>query len=137
MLSIMLLWSTLLLQAPAEAIPEIESVIQEQLDAFNFNDYETAYRLASKAVHDRLSQEAFERDVRADYLPLTKTIRVAFNKIDVDPDQIHATVRIEATAFNHKKITAEYRLVHEEEAWKIDGMAILPVRTSVGRGAPE
>lgn len=138
MIPTLILWFALLATRPVQAPDpslqekEIASVIQQQLDAFTFNDYETAYRFASKQIHTQFSQEQYAEMVRTDYLQITKSIRVAFGKIQFAPDPIHATARVEITGFNHKKVTAEYRMIHEDDGWKVDGITILPVRT---RGA--
>ncbi len=108
---------------------EIESVIRQQLDAFGLNDYETAYGFASKEVKRQLSRSQFEERVRTDSPQIIKSIRVTFEKIVFDPDRIHATALLQVTGFNHKKVTAEYRMVLEEGEWKIDGMTVLPIRT--------
>src|SRR5579884_3097057 len=139
MIPILILWSTLLfpqpIQAPAPPSSpqeqEISSVIQQQLDAFTLNDYEAAYQLASKQVKEKFSQEGFTKMVHTNYPEITKSIRVLVDKINLDPDQDHAVARIRITGFNHKKITAEYQMVHERDGWKIDRMTIVPVRASM------
>ncbi|MBI3803200.1 MAG: DUF4864 domain-containing protein [Nitrospirae bacterium] len=140
MLPFFLLWSALFIptrtaqtptaQSPT-AIEEIQSIIQQQLDAFNLNDYETAYHLASTQVRNQFSPDQFQERIRTDYPQLTKSLRLTFDQIDLDTGRTHAVARIEVTGFNHKKITAEYQLIHEDEGWKIDQMAIVPLRASI------
>lgn len=141
MIPSLILWFTLLsvqpIQAPAPSPEEqaIESVIRQQLDAFTFNDEEEAYRFASKQVHQKFSQDQYAEMIRADYPQITKSLRASFEKIHLD-DAAHATARVQITGFNHKKVTAEYRMIREEEGWKVDGLAIIPVRASADPDPP-
>lgn len=133
MISTLILGFTLLSLSPVQDLSsqekEIASVIQQQLDAFTFNDAEEAYRFTSKQIHQQFSQEQYAEKVRADYPQITKSLRVSFQKIHLD-DPTHATVRAEITGFNHKKATAEYRMILEEDGWKVDGITLIPIRTS-------
>jgi len=135
MIPTLILWSTLLSTQPVQDSPpspqaeEIASVIQQQLDAFTFNDYETAYNLSSKKIKDQLSQEQYAEMVHNDYLQITKSFRASFGEVRFTPDAAHATVRVEITGFSHKKVTAEYQMIQEEDGWKVDGITILPLRT--------
>jgi hypothetical protein len=138
MIPSLILWFTLLtlrpstrpVQTPDPSLEEqeIRSVIQQQLDAFTFNDYESAYKLASKKIKDRFSQDEYTEMVRADYLQISKSIRVSFGEIHFSSDPAHAIVRVEIVGFNHKKVTAEYQMIREEDGWKVDGITIIPVR---------
>lgn len=139
MIPSLILWFTLLTLRPstrpilaADPSPEaqeIASVIRQQLDAFTFNDYEEAYRLSSKKIKDQFSQEQYAERVHTDYPQITKSIRVSFGEVRFSPDPTRAIVQVEITGFSHKKVTAEYQMVQEEEGWKVDGITILPVRT--------
>ena len=135
MLFLLILWSTLQLLNPTTADPSLEekeivSVIRRQLDAFTFHDDETAYRFASKRMKDQFSQDQYAEMVRANYPQITQSIRVSFGEIRFDADPARATALAEITRFNHKTATAEYRMIHEEDGWKVDGVKLLPVRTS-------
>ncbi len=135
MIPTLILWFTLLsvqsIQAPGPSSQEkeIQSVIRQQLDAFNFNDFEEAYRLASKQTQDQSSLDQYEEMVRTNYPQITKSIRASFGEIRFTPDPTHAIVQVEITGFNHKKVTAEYRMIQENDGWKVDGITIIPVRT--------
>lgn len=135
MIPTLILWFTLLsvqsIQAPdpSSQEKEIQSVIRQQLDAFNFNDFEEAYRLASKQTQDQSSLDQYEEMVRTNYPQITKSIRASFGEIRFIPDPTHAVVQVEITGFNHKKVTAEYRMIQENDGWKVDGITMIPVRT--------
>lgn len=132
MIPTLILWFILLpiqTPAPSPQEKEIRSVIQQQLDAFTFNDYEEAYHLASKKTKDHFSKDQYAEMVRTEYPQITKSIRVSFGEVRFNPDPAHAIVRVEITGFNHKKVTAEYQMIREEEGWKVDGITLIPVRT--------
>ena len=143
MIPALILWFSLLpvspidVPAPSSTEQEIEAVIRQQLDAFVFNDYGAAYALASKQVKKKFSEDQFAEMIHSDYLQLTKSIRVVFDRINLDADQTHADALVQVTAFNHKVVRTEYQMVHEEGGWKIDAMTILPVRTSDDRSPPQ
>ncbi|NKE73319.1 DUF4864 domain-containing protein [Candidatus Manganitrophus noduliformans] len=138
MIPSLILWFTLFtlrpstrpIQAPdpSPEAQEIASVIRQQLDAFTFNNYEEAYRLVSKKTKDRLSLDQYAQMVRAEYPEITKSLSVSLGEIRFAPDPTHATARVEITGFNHKKVTAEYQMIREEEGWRVDGITITTLR---------
>jgi hypothetical protein len=138
MIPSLILWFTLLTlrpssrpiqtPSPSPQAEEIASIIQQQLDAFTFNDYEEAYRLASKKIKDQFSLDQYAQMVRAEYPEITKSLSVSFGEIHLSPDPTHATARVEITGFNHKKVTAEYQMIREEEGWRVDGVKVIPLR---------
>ncbi|MCG3116316.1 MAG: DUF4864 domain-containing protein [Candidatus Manganitrophus sp. SA1] len=138
MIPSLILWFTLLtlrpstrpIQAPDPSPEEqqVASVIRQQLDAFTFNDYEEAYRLTSKKIKERFSPDQYVQMVRAEYPEITKSLIVSFGGIHFSPDPAQATARVEITGFNHKKVTAEYQMIREEEGWRVDGITLITLR---------
>jgi hypothetical protein len=117
---------------------KIRSVIQEQLDAFNRDDYDAAYRFASRRIQFKFSRAEFELMVKGGYPQIAKSRRAVVGAISFsDEDRAAASVRI--TGKDRVTITANYRMVQEDGKWKIDGVERVEERRPVtySRNTPE
>jgi Domain of unknown function (DUF4864) len=103
----------------------LQEVIQEQLKAFNADDYPGAYRYASRHIQDKFSLEEFRAMVRSGYPQIARSLRNSFGVIVYSEDRLHASARVDVTGVDHVTVRAEYRMVMEDGRWKIDGVILL------------
>jgi len=102
----------------------IQGVIQEQLKAFNADDYPAAYRYASKHIRAKFMLDEFEAMVRTGYPQIARSLRASFGDISLSEDKRHAVSRVEVTGADHVTVQAQYRMVLEDGGWKIDGVML-------------
>ena len=72
--------------APQEE--NIRSVIQQQLDAFNRGDYDTAYLFASRHIQTKFSRPEFEQMVKGGYPQIARSKRAVFDTISFSETKI-------------------------------------------------
>ncbi|MBI3812322.1 MAG: DUF4864 domain-containing protein [Nitrospirae bacterium] len=101
----------------------IQGVIQQQLKAFNADDYPAAYRQASKHIRDKFTLDEFSAMVRTGYPQIARSLRAVFGEIRVSDDRLHATAPVDVTGTDHVTIRVRYRMVLEDD-WKIDGVML-------------
>lgn len=104
---------------------QIKSVIQQQLAAFNAEDYDAAYQYASKDIQSAFSRVEFEAMVRSGFPQIAHSLKSSFGKIELAEDGTHAEALVHVTGENHVTVLARYMLVLEEEGWKNNGVIIL------------
>jgi hypothetical protein len=109
----------------------IQGVIQQQLKAFNADDYPSAYQYASKHIQSKFTLDEFEAMVRTGYPQIAKSIRTVFGGISYSTDRLHATVQVDVTGADRVTVRAQYRMVLEKGNWKIDGVMLLDRSTPI------
>ncbi|MBI3803856.1 MAG: DUF4864 domain-containing protein [Nitrospirae bacterium] len=118
---------------PIHSTDLIQSVIQQQMAAFNKEDYPTAYTLASKSIRQRLSKERFETMVRSGYPQIANSHLVSFGETLFSDDTQAAVATVHVTGKDHVTVIARYLMVLEGEGWKINGVTIVeefqPIRS--------
>jgi Domain of unknown function (DUF4864) len=110
---------------------EIRSVIQQQLNAFNQDDYDTAYSFASRHIQTEFSRPEFEQMVKSGYRQIAKSRRAKFDRIRFTNGENRALAAVIITGMDRITITANYRMVRENGKWKIDGVRIVSEQTPI------
>ena len=113
---------------------EIRSVIQQQLDAFNRKDYDTAYSFASRHIQAKFSRLEFEEMVKDGYPQIARSRRAVFDKIAFSETENRAMATVTITGLDRITITANYRMVREDGKWKIDGVMMIHERIPIAYG---
>lgn len=120
--------------AAADPSDLVQSVIQQQMIAFNKDDYATAHTFASEGIRQRFSKERFERMVKSGYPQIAKSHLVSFGEILFSDDKQAAVVTVHVTGKDRVTVIARYLMVLEGDGWKINGVMILeefqPIRFS-------
>jgi hypothetical protein len=117
-------WTRELLPPP---IPrELFSVVNAQLRAVRSDDFRSAYRHAASGVQQQLSLPQFERRAREDYKPIAEAHRVEFGDVTAEGGQ--AIVQVFFFAADGSVRAFAYRMVQENEVWKISGVQELGQR---------
>jgi hypothetical protein len=107
----------------------IQGVIQQQLKAFNADDYPAAYRYASKHIQSKFALDEFKAMVQTGYPQIARSLRTSFGEIAFSEGRTHAVAHVDVTGADHVTVQARYRMVLEDGSWKIDGV-ILQGRTN-------
>jgi len=115
--------------APQEE--KIRSVIQQQLDAFNREDYDTAYLFASRHIQTKFSKREFEQMVKGGYPQIARSKRAVFDTISFSETENRAMATVMVTGLDRITITANYRMVWEDGKWKIDGVVMMDERMPI------
>jgi len=109
----------------------IRSVIQQQLNAFNREDYDTAYFFASRHIQTKFSRPEFEQMVKTEYRQIARSRQAVFDKIIFSGVEDHAVATVTITGADRITITANYRMTLEDGRWKIDGVMIISQRMPI------
>jgi len=109
----------------------IRSVIQQQLNAFNREDYDTAYFFASRHIQIKFSRPEFEQMVKTEYRQIAKSQRAVIDKIAFSGGEDQAVATVTITGADRITITANYRMTLEDGRWKVDGVLIINQRTPI------
>lgn len=103
----------------------IQTVIRQQMIAFNQDDYPAAYTFASESIRRRFSKERFETMVKSGYPQIAKSHLVSFGEITLSEDKQAAVARVHVTGKDHVTVIARYLLLLEENGWKIGGVTVV------------
>jgi len=106
-------------------------VIQQQLNAFNRDDYDTAYSFASRHIQAKFSRSEFEQMVKTGYRQIARSRRAVFDKIAFSDAENRAMASVTITGLDRITITANYRMVREDGKWKTDGVMMTSERTPI------
>ncbi len=98
-------------------------VVRKQIEAFRAADFASAYRQASTSYQERVNMEAFSDHARSENPAAARAERVEFGAVRFDGH--HAFVPVYLFLQDGDVIPCVYSLVHEEDAWKIDGARVL------------
>lgn len=113
----------------AHAQPPHEATAAEpifrQLEAFRSNDYDAAYGFASAEIHRLFDRGAFERMVRRGYPEIAESTSARVANTHRTPDG-HVYIRLKIRGANGQHVEAVYEMVHEDGAWKINGVVARP-----------
>lgn len=110
---------------------EIQSLIQQQLQAFNEDDYFSAYQYASRHIQTEFTLTEFEMMVRVGYPHIAKSQKSSFEKIEVSKTGDSAIAIVHVTGKTHVTVIARYQLVYEEGSWRNNGVMILDQNTPI------
>ncbi len=118
--------------AAAEPADLIRSVIQQQMKAFNAEDYATAYTFASESIRRRFSKERFEQMVKSGYPQIAKSRQVSFGEITLSKEKQAALATVHVTGKDRVTVITRYQMALEEGKWKIGGVTILEEMKTIG-----
>jgi hypothetical protein len=102
---------------------EVRAVVEAQLAALRTGDFETAYDLASHGLRRRFDLRLFAAMIRRGYAPL---LRPGQADLGLVRDDGEGSAQIPVTITDGQKRITVYRywLVHEGEAWRINGVVL-------------
>jgi len=109
----------------------IQGVIEQQLKAFNADDYPSAYRYASKHIQSKFALDEFKAMVQTGYPQIARSLRTSFGDITFSEDSVHAVAHVDVTGADHVTVQAQYRMVLEDGSWKIDGVMLYDRTTPI------
>ncbi len=104
---------------------EIQTLIRQQLEAFNEEDYFSAYQYASRHIQSEFTLKEFEMMVRTGYPQIAKSKQSRFGDIELFDEGRHARAIVHVTGADHVTIITQYRLIYEDGAWRNNGVMIL------------
>lgn len=102
---------------------ELYDVVSRQLAAFRVDDYPAAYQQVSMGFQERVNIEMFTDLAHAEYPGLVRAVRVEFGAVLIDGR--HATVPAYFFLPEGETVPCLYRLVREDDGWKIDTVRVL------------
>ena len=126
LLSLVLLCLPVLSAAAQEARnPAIETVIQQQFDAFRAEDVGTAFSFASPNIKGMFgTPENFGRMVRDGYPMVWRPAEVQF--LDLRRVAGNLWQRVMVTDQAGRTHLLDYQMVETDQGWQINGVQILP-----------
>ncbi|MFQ5597521.1 MAG: DUF4864 domain-containing protein [Nitrospiria bacterium] len=114
-------------------VGRVQSLIREQLAAFNADDYPAAYRLASSRIQSVFSLASFEHMVQEGYPQIAKSRVASFEEIAFSENRQGATALVQVTGMDRTTVIAQYILILEKGHWKNNGVVILKTIMPVSR----
>jgi len=99
------------------------AVVWKQIAAFREDDYASAYRQVSANFQEKFNIEAFSDLARTEYPGVRRARRVEFGAVQFEGR--HALIPTYLFMDDGDIIPCIYRLVNEDDMWKIDGTRIL------------
>lgn len=100
-------------------VPEINGVIQQQLEAFRKNDFKTAYGFAHSGIKGQFALPDFERMVRGGFPQMLQPGAVGFGETRKEGG--NAAVQVILTGEDGSRSAYLYLLEKEEGEWRITG----------------
>ena len=97
---------------------ELYEVVRQEIEAVRESDFSRAYQQVSTGFQEKFNVEAFTDLVRSEYPAARQIERVEFGR--VARDGRHALVQVYFFLPDGDVVPCIYRLVSEENAWKID-----------------
>ena len=99
--------------------------VLKQLEAFRRDDFDTAYRFASAAIHQQFDRAAFERMVTGGYPEIARSVFAVVTEGELGPNgKVYLVLKIRGA--NGVSIEAVYELVVEAGDWKINAVVARP-----------
>jgi len=127
---VMLCLPVLSAQAQEARNPAIETVIQQQFDAFRAEDVGTAFSFASPNIKGMFgTPENFGRMVRNGYPMVWRPAKVQF--LDLRKVAGNLWQRVMVTDQAGRTHLLDYQMVETAQGWQINGVQLLP-QTGVG-----
>ena len=99
------------------------AVVWKQIAAFREDDYASAYRQVSTSFQERFNIEAFSDLARTEYPSVRRARRVEFGAVHYEGR--HAIIPVYLFLDDGEVIPCIYRLVNEDDIWKIDSARVL------------
>ena len=113
---------------PAQPVADADAAsepVLRQLEAFQRNDYDTAYTFASTEIHSLFDRSVFEQMVKTGYPEIAESARARIVERRVAPDG-HVFLLLKILGVNGRHVEALYEMVWEAGAWKINGVVARP-----------
>jgi len=109
----------------ADTVQSIYEVVAEQYGAIRQADFHGAYRHAASGFQYRHSLEEFESMARLNFLQIASSAKIEFGAISI---RRHGEALVQIFLISHTGgvTPCVYTMVHENGAWKIHGLQILP-----------
>lgn len=122
---VLLCLSVLSAQADEARNPAIETVIQQQFDAFRAEDVGTAFSFASPNIKGMFgTPENFGRMVRNGYPMVWRPAKVQF--LDLRKVAGNLWQRVMVTDQAGRTHLLDYQMVETAQGWQINGVQLLP-----------
>jgi hypothetical protein len=115
------------LQARADANvkpADLYAVIDRQLGNLRNGDFPHAYEYASRAIQQQYTLQQFADMIQADYSDMTSATRAEYGPVQTRGP--HATIQTYLIGPHGQVVPCIFILVHEADAWRIDGARISP-----------
>ncbi|MDQ6622469.1 MAG: DUF4864 domain-containing protein [Verrucomicrobiota bacterium] len=104
---------------------DLFAIVNQQLAACRSSDIQSVYRHAAAGVQQRFSLPQFEKMVRERYPTMLRGSRVEFGLVRAEG--ANAVLQVFFLAADGSVRSFLYSFVHEDEAWKIDGVEELQI----------
>lgn len=116
-----LTWSSV---SAEERIPDIETTIQSQIDAFLMDDFDKAFTFASPMIQGMFgTSERFGAMVRNGYPMVWRPSEVRFLDVEARGSALYQRVLLrDASGVPH---VLEYQMIPGPEGWRINGVQLL------------
>ena len=111
--------------SPKPVREEVRAVVQGQLAALRAGDFATAYGYAAAGIKERFDDEVFAAMIRRGYPALLQAREAELGMVH-DHAGEYAEVTVSVRDRQKHTVTYRYRLVHEEEGWRIAGVTLEP-----------
>ncbi len=98
-------------------------VVWRQIAAFRVGDTASAYRQASTGFQEKFDAETFADLARTEYPGLLRAERMEFGAVRFEGE--HAIVPVYFFLPDGDVVPCLYRLIHEDDMWKIDGARVM------------
>ena len=101
---------------------ELYDTVWRQVEAFREADFPRAYQQVSTSFQERFNIETFADLVRTDYPAIVRAERLEFGAVHFTGQ--HALVQVYFFRSDGEVIPCIYKMVREEDGWKIDGARV-------------
>lgn len=123
-LPVLIILFTLSARADLARVPALESVIQNQLDAFKQDDFATAFTYASPDIKGLFgTSDRFGQMVRSGYPMVWRPAQVRYLALRAEAGQLWQRVMItdQAGALHF----VDYQMIEAAEGWQINGVQLV------------
>jgi hypothetical protein len=106
-------------------VREATETVMNQLDAFRRGDFAAAYAFASRLIHSRFDEAAFERMVTVGYPEIARSVSALVTGVRAsDAGGLYLHVRVRGVGGG--VVEAIYEMVREGGQWRINGVVTRP-----------
>lgn len=123
-LPVLMILSTLGARADLARVPALENVIQDQLDAFQQDDFATAFTFASPNIKGLFgTSDRFGQMVRSGYPMVWRPADVRYLSLRQEAGQLWQRVMItdQAGALHF----VDYQMIDTDDGWQINGVQLV------------